>query len=177
MTCCVKETSCVAVVKEPPYEVCESGYAGFLLAIDVHFKSRSEPRKVRFNYDLFLSLQEKTQQQRYEKLTFQNPEAVFCDKLLASGGVSGTIFFCFVLWTVLVHCHTFFSRASCQKQLVRTVRLGRPSSNSTERQIRSYVSVTHVNVDLNHNDFQEPFMVVVSEPLRICLWANKPKNY
>ena len=77
------------VVKEPPYEVAESGYAGFLMTIEVHFRSKEEPKKVILNYDLFLN----TEQQppvnhiRCEKLTFHNPTEDFRRKLLKAGGV------------------------------------------------------------------------------------------
>ncbi|XP_071795335.1 uncharacterized protein [Asterias amurensis] len=77
------------VVKEPPYEVSECGYAGFLMTIEVHFRSKEEPKKVILNYDLFLN----TEQQppvnhiRCEKLTFHNPTEDFRRKLLKAGGV------------------------------------------------------------------------------------------
>ncbi|XP_022110263.1 protein AF-9-like [Acanthaster planci] len=77
------------VVKEPPYEVAESGYAGFLMTIEVHFRSKEEPKKVILNYDLFLN----TEQQppvnhiRCEKLTFHNPTEDFRRKLLKAGGI------------------------------------------------------------------------------------------
>jgi transcription initiation factor IIF auxiliary subunit len=44
------------VVSVPPYHVAESGYAGFLLPIDIYFKNKEEPKKIRFQYDLFLKL-------------------------------------------------------------------------------------------------------------------------
>ncbi len=79
-----------SVVKEPPFEVAESGYAGFVFPIEIYFKSKSEPRKIRFQYDLFLQLdnQPPVHHMRCEKLTFQNPLAEFRERLLASGGVS-----------------------------------------------------------------------------------------
>ena len=77
-------------MKDPPYEVSESGYAGFELPIDIYFKSKHEPRKIRFNYDLFLQLDGSppVHHIRCEKLTFQNPLDDFRKRLLASGGVS-----------------------------------------------------------------------------------------
>ena len=77
-------------MKEPPYEVSECGYAGFLMTIEVHFRSKEEPKKVILNYDLFLN----TEQQppvnhiRCEKLTFHNPTEDFRRKLLKAGGVN-----------------------------------------------------------------------------------------
>ena len=75
---------------DPPFEVSESGYAGFDLPIDIYFKSESEPCKIRFNYHLFLQLEASplVNHVRLEKLTFQNPLGDFRKKLLASGGVS-----------------------------------------------------------------------------------------
>lgn len=42
------------VIKEPPYSVKESGYAGFLLTIDIYLKNRDEPKKCTYEYDLDL---------------------------------------------------------------------------------------------------------------------------
>ena len=91
----------IAVCKEPPYEVSESGYAGFEFPIDIYFKSKSEPRKIRFNYDLFLQLADNppVHHIRCEKLTFQNPDEDFKSKLLKSGGVS---YFCLLLIYIAV---------------------------------------------------------------------------
>lgn len=74
--------------REPPYEVSESGYAGFELPIEIHFKNREEPRMIAYEYDLFLSLSESVNNIRREKLTFQNPNNEFKLKLLEAGGVS-----------------------------------------------------------------------------------------
>ena len=46
----------VVVIKTPPYEIRESGYAGFNVPIDVYFKSKDEPKKINFVYDLFLRM-------------------------------------------------------------------------------------------------------------------------
>ena len=77
-----------AVCKEPPYHVQEHGWAGFELPIDIYFKNKSDPRKVRFNYNLFLNTHDTVHHSRCEKLTFQNPTEEFKKKLLKSGGVS-----------------------------------------------------------------------------------------
>ncbi|XP_070504117.1 protein ENL [Chironomus tepperi] len=42
------------VIKEPPYVVKESGYAGFELTIDIYLRNRDDPKKVTFPYDLDL---------------------------------------------------------------------------------------------------------------------------
>ncbi|XP_010870130.4 LOW QUALITY PROTEIN: protein ENL [Esox lucius] len=77
------------VCKEPPYKVEESGYAGFLMPIEVYFKNKEEPKKVCFNYDLFLNLEGNppVNHLRCEKLTFNNPTREFRHKLVKAGGV------------------------------------------------------------------------------------------
>ncbi|KAM9849341.1 protein ENL [Aulostomus maculatus] len=77
------------VCKEPPYKVEESGYAGFLMPIEVYFKNKEEPKKVCFNYDLFLNLEGNppVNHLRCEKLTFNNPTKDFRRKLIKAGGV------------------------------------------------------------------------------------------
>ena len=67
----------------------ESGYAGFELPIDIYFKNKEEPKKLRFKYDLFLKLGDSppVNHIRCEKLTFQNPTEEFKKKLLKAGGV------------------------------------------------------------------------------------------
>ena len=75
------------MVKEPPYQVTETGYAGFVLPIEVVFRNQ-EPRSVRFDYDLFLqSTGPPINHVRLEKLTFQKPSEDFKKKLLKGGGV------------------------------------------------------------------------------------------
>ncbi|XP_076004587.1 protein AF-9 isoform X2 [Genypterus blacodes] len=76
------------VIKDPPYKVEECGYAGFILPIEVYFKNKEEPKKVRFDYDLFLHLDghPPVNHLRCEKLTFNNPTEEFRRKLLKAGG-------------------------------------------------------------------------------------------
>ncbi|XP_072373034.1 protein AF-9 isoform X1 [Scyliorhinus torazame] len=76
------------VCKDPPYKVEESGYAGFIMPIEVYFKNKEEPKKVRFDYDLFLHLEghPPVNHLRCEKLTFNNPTEEFRQKLLKAGG-------------------------------------------------------------------------------------------
>ncbi|CAB1351727.1 unnamed protein product, partial [Coregonus sp. 'balchen'] len=78
----------VTVCKDPPYKVEESGYAGFILPIEVYFRNKEEPKKVRFDYDLFLHLDghPPVNHLRCEKLTFNNPTEEFRRKLLKAGG-------------------------------------------------------------------------------------------
>lgn len=75
------------VVKEPPYTVKESGYAGFTLPIEIYLRNREEPKKIRFNYDLNLQNNGppivKVQK---EKHVFVSPVDDFKYKLLNGGG-------------------------------------------------------------------------------------------
>ena len=77
------------VFKEPPYQVSESGYGSFMLPIEVYFRNKDEPKKVRFEYDLLLPNLNNPpiSQIRSECLTFQNPSEEFRQKLVKSGGV------------------------------------------------------------------------------------------
>ncbi|XP_068090514.1 protein AF-9 isoform X4 [Hyperolius riggenbachi] len=83
------ESFYLGVCKDPPYKVEESGYAGFILPIEVYFKNKEEPKKVRFDYDLFLHLEghPPVNHLRCEKLTFNNPTEEFRRKLLKAGGI------------------------------------------------------------------------------------------
>lgn len=67
----------------------ESGYAGFNLPIEIYFKNKEEPKKITFNYDLFLHTPNSppVNHVRCEKLTFQNPTEEFRKKLIKAGGV------------------------------------------------------------------------------------------
>lgn len=59
---------------------------------------QEEPKKVLFNYDLFLNLEGNppVNHLRCEKLTFNNPTEEFRRKLLKAGGVMYTRFICIV---------------------------------------------------------------------------------
>ncbi|KAJ9574052.1 hypothetical protein L9F63_008578, partial [Diploptera punctata] len=78
----------VRVVKEPPYSVKESGYAGFNLQIEIYFRSDEEPKKVRYNYDLHLQTSgpsiSKVQREKY---VFRNPDEDLRRRLIRGGGV------------------------------------------------------------------------------------------
>jgi YEATS domain-containing protein 1/3 len=80
----------LSAVKEPPYQLAESGYAGFLLPIEIYFRNKDEPKKIRFQYDMFLHTEgcPPVNNVRCEKLTFQNPTEDFRKKLLKAGAVS-----------------------------------------------------------------------------------------
>lgn len=77
----------ISVVKEPPYSVKESGYAGFNFPIEVYLKNRDEPKKIKFNYDLHLqNAGPAIKKVRNEPYVFQSPSDEFRRKLLKGGG-------------------------------------------------------------------------------------------
>ncbi|ESO92345.1 hypothetical protein LOTGIDRAFT_121028 [Lottia gigantea] len=82
------------VVKDPPYQVSESGYAGFNLPIVIYFRSKEKPKKLSFDYDLFLHADQCTNHVHYEQLTFTNPNEEFRQKLLKACGVSTFVNVC-----------------------------------------------------------------------------------
>lgn len=69
------------------FNLVSSGARCFYLVI---FNPQEEPKKVRFDYDLFLHLEghPPVNHLRCEKLTFNNPTEEFRRKLLKAGGVS-----------------------------------------------------------------------------------------
>lgn len=74
-------------MKEPPYVLKESGYAGFQLSIEIHFKNRNEPRKVVFFYDLDLNQTKPYHRSEKKDFIFENPSDDFRQMLKNGGGV------------------------------------------------------------------------------------------
>jgi len=89
---------CVTVVKEPPYQVAETGYGGFTMPIDVYIKNNAEPKKIRFQYELFLGTGGTVTHNRCEKITFQQPSPIFRERLVNGGAVSTRIYYKRMLW-------------------------------------------------------------------------------
>lgn len=76
------------VVKEPPYAVKESGYAGFQMFIDVYLRNRDQPKKISFTYELDLpNTGPRFARVQKEKFIFNNPNDDFRNKLIKGGGV------------------------------------------------------------------------------------------
>ncbi|KAI5651381.1 YEATS family domain-containing protein [Phthorimaea operculella] len=71
------------VVKEPPFSIKESGYAGFVFPIEIFLKNKDEPKRIQFTYDLSLQ-QSGVLKDRY---IFQNPNDDFRKKLMKGGGL------------------------------------------------------------------------------------------
>lgn len=77
----------ITAIKDPPYSLKESGYAGFLLPVDIYLKNREEPKKHSCNYDLILHSSGPFSSSRKEELIIHNPTEEFRRKLLKGGGV------------------------------------------------------------------------------------------
>lgn len=77
------------VLKEPPFVVKESGYAGFIIPIEVYLKNKDEPKKVYIQYDLVLQPNGPpyTNAMLHSEIIL-NPSDEFKKKLLKGGGVS-----------------------------------------------------------------------------------------
>lgn len=76
------------MIKEPPYILKESGYAGFILPIDIYFKCRDETKKVTYTYDLNLQTTGTFTNMETKTHMFKNPSDEFRRKLLKGGGQS-----------------------------------------------------------------------------------------
>ena len=76
-------------VKEPPYQVKESGYGSFNMAIEVYFRNKDDLKFQRFEYDLLLpnAQDPPINQLRSETLTFQSPNEEFRSRLIKGGGI------------------------------------------------------------------------------------------
>ncbi|XP_066583899.1 protein AF-9-like [Prorops nasuta] len=76
------------VLKEPPFIVKESGYAGFLIPIDIYLKNKDEPKKFQVLYDLQLQPSGPAINNviRHTEI-FNNPNDDFRRKLLKGGAV------------------------------------------------------------------------------------------
>lgn len=86
----------ISAFKSPPYQLTECGYAGFLMCIDIYFRAKEEPKKVTFEYDLFLQIEgPPVSNVRCEKLTFTNPSEDFKGRLLNAGAV------CMNFWIIV----------------------------------------------------------------------------
>jgi len=76
------------VVKEPPYAIQESGYAGFLLPVEIYFRNRDEPKRIIYQYDLVLQSTGPPQHHVEVKThIFEAPSEEFRAKMMRGGGV------------------------------------------------------------------------------------------
>ncbi|GBM22812.1 Protein ENL [Araneus ventricosus] len=137
------------VKKEPPFQVSESGYAGFTMPIDVYFRTKEEPKKVSYIYDLYLRVGEKVSNIRLEKLTFQNPVEEFRKKLLLGGGVSLTCYESFVkanqravLACFVAENSLPFSPTAKLVELCQTLAKDRPSLSKLKMEMTAATYIT-----------------------------------
>ncbi|EFN78347.1 protein AF-9 [Harpegnathos saltator] len=76
------------VLKEPPFVVKESGYAGFLIPIEIYLKNKDEPKKFQISYDLDLQQSGPPINNVLRHMeVISNPSEEFRKKLLKGGGV------------------------------------------------------------------------------------------
>lgn len=77
------------MLKEPPFIVKESGYAGFLIPIEIYLKNKDEPKKFQISYDLNLQQSGPPINKVVRHVEMINsPSEEFRKKLLKGGGVS-----------------------------------------------------------------------------------------
>ena len=77
------------VIKEPPYVVKESGYAGFDIPIHIYFKNKNEPKRFEIMYNLNLDLSVPSVNHIiHHSEIIMNPSDEFRRKLLKGGAVS-----------------------------------------------------------------------------------------
>lgn len=76
------------VIKEPPYMLKESGYAGFTLPVEIYLRNKDEPKKITLTYDLHLQSDgAPISDVQTKKYVFNTPGEDFKLKLLQGGGV------------------------------------------------------------------------------------------
>lgn len=77
------------VLKEPPFMVKESGYAGFIIPIEIYLRNKDEPKKFQISYDLHLQPSGPPINKVIRHVeVIRNPSEDFRKKLLKGGAVS-----------------------------------------------------------------------------------------
>lgn len=72
-------------VSEPPFQIKETGYAGFEIPIEIYFKNREKPNRLVFVHDLCLLSNKPNDASTVEKIKFINPTREFEKCLIKSG--------------------------------------------------------------------------------------------
>lgn len=72
-------------ISEPPFQVKETGYAGFEIPIQIYFKNREKPNHLVFVHDLSLLANKSNNASTIEKIKFINPNREFEKCLIKSG--------------------------------------------------------------------------------------------
>uniref|UniRef100_F1L316 Protein ENL n=1 Tax=Ascaris suum TaxID=6253 RepID=F1L316_ASCSU len=73
------------VVKDPPFEVTETGYAGFSIPVNISFSGTS--KTYRLHYDMNLCLEKQSEHKVEHILEFKQPSNAFYDLIMKYGGV------------------------------------------------------------------------------------------
>lgn len=79
-----------SVVKEPPFSLRTSGYAGFTLPIEICLRNNQEPKKIWFNYEIVLPSGPPIHNVQKDKYLFHNPSDEFRSRLLKGGALVST---------------------------------------------------------------------------------------
>lgn len=80
-------------MKEPPFSLRTSGYAGFTLPIEIYLRNNQEPKRIRFNYELvLLPSGPPIHNVQREKYVFHNPSDEFKSRLLKGGALVSLYF-------------------------------------------------------------------------------------
>lgn len=88
------------------------------MPIDVYIKNNGEPKKIRFQYELFLGTVGTITHNRCEKITFQQPSPLFRERLVNGGAVSIRNL-CVSHFYCLSHCCTVQKRLSRSRSYSR----------------------------------------------------------
>lgn len=82
------------VIKEPPYSLKESGYAGFDIPIHIYLKNKNEPKRfeILYNLNLETAVPSISHSIQHNEIIV-NPTDEFRKKLLKGGAVSRTKLF------------------------------------------------------------------------------------
>ncbi|XP_050441645.1 protein AF-9 [Adelges cooleyi] len=145
------------IIKEPPYVVKESGYAGFPLPIDIYVRNKDEPRKIRFNYELTLQDKGSPPMSRVTRETYIfNPSEDFRRKLIKGGGTS-----------VLSHDGTELKNSSSSSAI------SKPKSSTNINRMPSPPPKKHKREDVKLNNKFESLFGSPIQPSKLPLTTSK----
>ena len=76
------------MVKDPPFAVKESGYAGFALPVHIYFKTSEDTKKISYIYELTLQQSgPPVSRKQQHSFVFHNPSDEFRNKLIRGGAI------------------------------------------------------------------------------------------
>lgn len=120
-------------IYEPPYQIKETGYAGFEIPISIYFRSKDKPNYASFVHDLNLLTNKEDKNSTVEKIKLCNPNREF-EKLLIKSGAQ------------LLNAGPKKSRSDSpptKKQKSSSLIPSKDLSNKTAQTHTSHVSSTH----------------------------------